>query len=90
MPDNVTLFPVRGDITGIVRNNGKSEVIVQSGIETTSYTLDEGMIEFGTGTTMIHKNSISFLIHAPLCIHAPSIFVHAPLPLSPSLSLSFL
>lgn len=49
MPDNVTTISIRGDITGVERNGGKTNVIVQSGMETTSYTLDEGLIEFGTG-----------------------------------------
>ena len=30
------------------RRNGHTEVLVQSGVETVSYTLDEGLIEFGT------------------------------------------
>lgn len=49
MSDNVTMFSIRGEITGVERNEGKTDVIVQSGMETTSYTLDEGLIEFGTG-----------------------------------------
>ena len=50
MSDNVSMFPIRGEITGIERKEGKTEVMVQSGIENVSYTLDEGLIEFGTGT----------------------------------------
>lgn len=30
------------------RNDGKTEVIVSEGVNTVSYTLDEGHIEFGT------------------------------------------
>ena len=30
------------------RRNGRTEVLVQSGVDTVSYTLDEGLIEFGT------------------------------------------
>lgn len=30
------------------RNEGKTEVIVNEGVSTVSYTLDEGLIEFGT------------------------------------------
>lgn len=30
------------------RANGKTEVIVLEGVNTVSYTLDEGLIEFGT------------------------------------------
>ena len=28
--------------------DGKTEVVVQEGVQTISYTLDEGLIEFGT------------------------------------------
>uniref|UniRef100_A0A8B9J8B1 Intraflagellar transport 172 n=1 Tax=Astyanax mexicanus TaxID=7994 RepID=A0A8B9J8B1_ASTMX len=47
-PERVTLFPLRGDIVDLERNNGKTEVIVIEGVNTVSYTLDEGLIEFGT------------------------------------------
>ena len=30
------------------RRNGRTEVLVQSGVDTVSYKLDEGLIEFGT------------------------------------------
>ena len=30
------------------RHDGRTEVLVQSGVDTISYTLDEGLIEFGT------------------------------------------
>ena len=30
------------------RNDGKTEVLVNEGVSTVSYTLDEGLIEFGT------------------------------------------
>jgi hypothetical protein len=39
---------VQGEIEEIVRGNGKTEVIVDEGVNTVSYTLDEGLIEFGT------------------------------------------
>ena len=32
----------------MTRQNGRTEVHVQSGLNTVSYTLDEGLIEFGT------------------------------------------
>lgn len=34
---------------GLERYEGRTEVLVQNGVETISYTLDEGLIEFGTG-----------------------------------------
>uniref|UniRef100_A0AAY4EKD8 Intraflagellar transport protein 172 homolog n=1 Tax=Denticeps clupeoides TaxID=299321 RepID=A0AAY4EKD8_9TELE len=47
-PERVTMFPLRGDIVDLERSNGKTEVIVAEGVNTVSYTLDEGLIEFGT------------------------------------------
>ncbi|KAJ8009128.1 hypothetical protein DPEC_G00085660 [Dallia pectoralis] len=47
-PERVTMFPLRGDIMDLERSNGKTEVIVTEGVNTVSYTLDEGLIEFGT------------------------------------------
>lgn len=38
----------QGEVVDLERHNGKTEVLVQSGVETISYTLDEGLIEFGT------------------------------------------
>ena len=41
-----TLF--QGDIIDLERVDGKTEVLVNEGVTTISYTLDEGLIEFGT------------------------------------------
>ena len=38
----------QGEVVDLERHDGKTEVLVQSGVETISYTLDEGLIEFGT------------------------------------------
>ena len=40
--------PFQGDIVNLERREGKTEVIVQSGVDTISYALDEGLVEFGT------------------------------------------
>ena len=47
-PERVTMFPIKGEIEDIERSNGKTEVVVDEGVNTVSYTLDEGLIEFGT------------------------------------------
>ncbi|XP_071116630.1 intraflagellar transport protein 172 homolog isoform X1 [Haliotis cracherodii] len=47
-PERVTMFPLKGDIVDLERNDGKTDVIVNEGVTTISYTLDEGLIEFGT------------------------------------------
>lgn len=41
-------FVFQGEVTSLERRNGRTEVLVQSGVDTVSYTLDEGLIEFGT------------------------------------------
>ena len=70
MSDNASMIPIRGEITGIARNNGKSEVLVQTGIETTSYTLDEGLVEFGTGMIIVHVHVryMYTIVHTCTCI----------------------
>lgn len=49
-PDKVTNYEIKGDVEEIVRDQeaGKTEVIVDEGINTASYQLDEGLIQFGT------------------------------------------
>ncbi|KAI8611221.1 hypothetical protein BC830DRAFT_1069003 [Chytriomyces sp. MP71] len=47
-PERVTMFPIKGDVEDIEREGGKTEVIVDEGVNTVSYTLDESLIEFGT------------------------------------------
>ena len=47
-PDQVTVHQIRGDIEDIERRGGQTEVIVDEGISTASYLLDEALIEFGT------------------------------------------
>ncbi|KAI9096123.1 hypothetical protein DFS34DRAFT_154359 [Phlyctochytrium arcticum] len=47
-PERVTMFPIKGEVEDIERSDGKTEIIVDEGVNTVSYTLDEGLIEFGT------------------------------------------
>lgn len=44
----------QGEVTSLARSDGHTEVFVQSGMETLSYTLDEGMIEFRTGLCKLY------------------------------------
>jgi intraflagellar transport protein 172 len=46
--DKVSTFSIQGDIVNLERREGKTEVLVQSGVDTISYALDEGLVEFGT------------------------------------------
>jgi intraflagellar transport protein 172 len=47
-PERVTTFPIRGDVDDIERVKNHTEVIVDEGVNTVSYALDEGLIEFRT------------------------------------------
>lgn len=47
--DRVTSFPLKGDIHNIVRNDGKTEVLVNDGIHQVAYALDEGNIVVSIG-----------------------------------------
>eukprot|EP00798_Chlamydomonas_sp_ICE-L_P014196 gene14196-20166_t len=44
-PDRVSMFPIKGELTDIERNGDRTEVIVDEGINTVSYALDEQLIE---------------------------------------------
>ncbi|XP_076128236.1 intraflagellar transport protein 172 homolog [Alosa pseudoharengus] len=46
--ERVTQFSIKGDIVDLERSNGKTQVVITEGVGTVSYTLDEGLIEFGT------------------------------------------
>ncbi|KAL5460471.1 hypothetical protein EMCRGX_G033922 [Ephydatia muelleri] len=48
MPERVTMFPIKGEVVDLQRRDGHTDVLVKSGVDTISYTLDEGLIEFGT------------------------------------------
>ncbi|KAJ1528639.1 hypothetical protein ONE63_007034 [Megalurothrips usitatus] len=52
-PDGVTLILVKGEVTDVVRADGKTEVLVLEGHSQLSYELDEGLVEFGTA---VHDN----------------------------------
>lgn len=47
-PDQVTTIPIKGDIEDIERTEGKTEVIVDEGINQALYPLDEALISFST------------------------------------------
>ena len=47
-PERVTMMAIKGDIVDILREEGKTEVVVQEAQHQYSYELDEGLIEFGT------------------------------------------
>eukprot|EP00761_Pharyngomonas_kirbyi_P006752 gb/GECH01006760.1/.p1 GENE.gb/GECH01006760.1/~~gb/GECH01006760.1/.p1 ORF type:complete len:1732 (+),score=261.24 gb/GECH01006760.1/:1-5196(+) len=46
-PDRVTTEAIKGDIEDVERYEGRTDVLVDEGMNTTTYTLDEGLIQFG-------------------------------------------
>ncbi|CAI2733336.1 unnamed protein product [Schistosoma spindalis] len=47
--DRMTSIPLRGgDITNVVRQNGRTEVLINEGVNSVAYALDDSRIEFGT------------------------------------------
>ena len=47
-PEQVMMFPIKGEVEDIERAGGRTEVIVNEGMDTVSYALDESLIAFGT------------------------------------------
>ncbi|CAH0547356.1 unnamed protein product [Brassicogethes aeneus] len=48
LPENPTIMTVKGDVTDIIRNNGKTEAVCVDGNNVINIELDEGLVEFGT------------------------------------------
>jgi len=61
-PERVTIFQVKGDVEDIERSKGRTEVIVDEGINTVSYTLDETLIEFGSSIDQRDYERAVFLL----------------------------
>lgn len=54
MPENPTVMTVKGDVTDVVRNNGKTEAVCIDGINVINLELDEGLVEFGNKSYLNH------------------------------------
>eukprot|EP00744_Colponema_vietnamica_P003231 GILI01004982.1.p1 GENE.GILI01004982.1~~GILI01004982.1.p1 ORF type:complete len:1648 (-),score=437.85 GILI01004982.1:177-5084(-) len=66
-PDRVTIVPIKGDVEGIERTPGKTEVIVDDGAVTFAYGLDESLIEFGTAMEdRDYDKACDLLVRIPL------------------------
>ncbi|XP_019769911.2 intraflagellar transport protein 172 homolog [Dendroctonus ponderosae] len=48
LPENPTVMTVRGEVTDVIRNNGRTEAVCVDGNHTFNIELDEGLVEFGT------------------------------------------
>ncbi|XP_055005694.1 intraflagellar transport protein 172 homolog [Boleophthalmus pectinirostris] len=47
-PESATTCPIKGDVVDLECAEGKTNVIVSEGLNTVTYSLDQGLIEFGT------------------------------------------
>jgi intraflagellar transport protein 172 len=47
-PDQVTLHAIKGEVEDIERSEGRTDVVVDEGIEQAVYPLEQSLIEFGT------------------------------------------
>lgn len=47
-PERVTMFPIKGDVVDIERANGKTEVVVDEGVNTIYLSLNEALIAFSS------------------------------------------
>ncbi|CAK9199445.1 unnamed protein product [Sphagnum troendelagicum] len=62
MSELATIFPLKGDIEGIERVEGRTEVIVDEGGNVVRYVLDEALIEFGSALeTFDYDHAIAIL-----------------------------
>ncbi|KAL1502378.1 hypothetical protein ABEB36_007525 [Hypothenemus hampei] len=48
LPENPTIMTVRGEVTDVIRTNGKTEAVCMDGNHVFNIELDEGLVEFGT------------------------------------------
>lgn len=58
-PEAITLTPIKGDVIDIVREDGRTSVIVEEHGTKVPYPLDEGLIEFGTA---LHDNDFGRVV----------------------------
>ena len=87
------VLSLKGDIVDLERADGKTEVLVNEGVTTISYTLDEGLIEFGTAIDDGDFPRYWFLIVSGyLCCDHPSVDFRnvSSTPMSVGLSAQFL
>ena len=87
------VLSLKGDIVDLERAGGKTEVLVNEGVTTISYTLDEGLIEFGTAIDDGDFPRCWFLIVSGyLCCDHPSVDFRnvSSTPMSVGLSAQFL
>jgi hypothetical protein len=55
-PSRPTVIPIKGDISGIERAPGRTEVLVDEGLTQSAYALDEGLIDFGAALEFLVSN----------------------------------
>lgn len=57
--DAVTFISIRGEVSEVIRENGRTSVLVDEGGNEVAYHLDEGLIEFGTA---LHDNDFGRVV----------------------------
>lgn len=58
-PEAVMLTPIKGDVIDIIREDGRTSVMVEEHGAKMAYLLDEGLIEFGTA---LHDNDFGRVV----------------------------
>lgn len=58
-PEAATLTPIKGDVIDVIREDGRTSVIVEEHGIKVPYLLDEGLIEFGTA---LHDNDFGRVV----------------------------
>lgn len=58
-PEAATLTPIKGDVVDIIREDGRTSVMVEEHGVKVAYLLDEGLIEFGTA---LHDNDFGRVV----------------------------
>eukprot|EP00002_Diphylleia_rotans_P027200 TRINITY_DN5444_c0_g1_i2.p1 TRINITY_DN5444_c0_g1~~TRINITY_DN5444_c0_g1_i2.p1 ORF type:complete len:1218 (+),score=289.45 TRINITY_DN5444_c0_g1_i2:1863-5516(+) len=66
-PENITTFPIKGDVQDIQRIEGKTVVIIDEGIQTVHIGLDDVLIQFGAAIeTRNYEKAVEILEKLPL------------------------
>ncbi|XP_066969064.1 intraflagellar transport protein 172 homolog [Macrobrachium rosenbergii] len=74
-PERVTIFQIKGEVVDVERADGRTEVVVQDGVQELSYALDEGLIEFGTAIDDgDYIRAMSYLESLPLTAEAETMW----------------
>ncbi|XP_050306348.1 intraflagellar transport protein 172 homolog [Anthonomus grandis grandis] len=75
LPQNPTVMTVRGEVTDVIRNDGKTEAICVDGQHVFNVELDEGLVEFGTAVNdSDYSRAVLFLESMGRCPEADAMW----------------